>query len=66
MTMYEFYISRTLKPFKHKLMVKNLQAVFGYRKREWWNPLRHPFTEDPGTQCNMFITHIIPTMHFNF
>ena len=43
-TTYEIAVDHRLKPFKHKLMVKNIQTVFGRRKREWLNPFTHPFT----------------------
>jgi len=47
-TTYEVAIDFRLRPFRHKLNVKNIQAVFGRRKREWLNPFRHPFTLDEG------------------
>jgi hypothetical protein len=65
-TTYEVAIDFRLRPFRHKLNVKNIQAVFGRRKRDWLNPFRYPFTLDEGIQANEFISSIIPTMKFNF
>ena len=63
--MYEAGMAFRLKPFKHVHIVKNLQVVFGRRKRDWWNPLRHPHGTDESSQFNEFISAIIPTMKFN-
>ena len=65
-TNYEHNISAKIKPFKQRTVVQNMQKVFGPRKRDWFNPWRHPFPLDEALQHNEYMANIIPTMKYRF
>ena len=48
-TQHEFNRQPRLTPFKRNGWCRNVAAVMGRRRREWWNPLQHPFTSDAVT-----------------
>lgn len=65
-TNYEHNVSAKIKPFKQKTLVRNLQKVFGPRKRGWLSPFTHPFPLDEAMQHNEYVAAIVPSMRFNF